>query len=285
MTLFERIMLDENRYGNFINACADRICQNPHVKLILVAGPSCSGKTTTTHKLSDALHKRGKQAYTISIDDFYLNPQDMPLNEDGKPDFEAVESIDTEELHRCLGKLSRGECADIPHFDFTVAKRTGTRCRICLDDKSIAIIEGLHALNPVIYKNFVSEDKIFKIFLDCHSDTPSEMRYSRLMRRLVRDYHYRNTDAQKTFMLWENVLSGEKKYIYPFEHLADVKINTRFSYESGVLRGDAIEILKNLPADSLYTEFAKVMIDYLSGIEGIPENAVPHDSLLQEFIG
>lgn len=285
MTLFERIMLDENRYSNFINECADRICENSHIKLILVAGPSCSGKTTTTHKLSDALFKRGKQAYTISIDDFYLNPKDMPLKEDGKPDFEAIESFDIEGLHDCLHKLSCGECADIPHFDFTAEKRTGVRCTIRLDDKSIAIIEGLHALNPIIYKNFVSEDKIFKIFLDCHSDTPSTMRYSRLMRRLVRDYHYRNSDAQKTFMLWENVLAGDKKYIYPFEHLADIKINTRFGYESAVLRGDAIEILKKLPADSIYTEFAKVMIDYLSGIESIPENAVPHDSLLQEFIG
>ena len=285
MTLYKKIMFDENRYGNFINECADRICKDSHIKLVLVAGPSCSGKTTTTHKLSDALYKRGKQAYTISIDDFYLNPKDMPIKEDGKPDFEAIESFDIQDLHNCLHKLSCGESADIPHFDFALEKRTGTRCTIRLDNKSIAIIEGLHALNPVIYKNFVSEDKIFKIFLDCHTDNPSTMRYSRLMRRLVRDYHYRNSDAQKTFMLWENVLSGEKKYIYPFENLADVKINTRFDYESGVFRDSVINILKELPENSIYREFAKVMIDYLTGIESISQKAVPQDSLLYEFIG
>lgn len=284
MTDNERIYKCEERYNKFLASCVSAISSDLSVQLLLVAGPSCSGKTTTTSKLIEGLAKSGRNAFMISIDDFYKKAADMPKKPDGQPDFEALESFDLDTLHKCLSRLVNREAASIPRFDFQKSKRYDNDRTISLGENGIAVVEGLHALNPVLYKNYVDSSKVYRVFLDCHTDTMSSMRYSRFMRRLVRDYHYRNSDAEKTFYLWENVLEGEKKYIYPFEKYADVKINTRFDYEPNVFRNSVLDILSKLPEKSKYAPSAEEIIDYLSVLEPIDEKLVPQDSLLREFL-
>lgn len=275
---------NEQRYNDFVQSCAENIACDSSVKLLLVAGPSCSGKTTTTEKLVSHLEAFGKKAHMISIDDFYKNSEDLPVNPDGTKNMESFDSIDTASLHECLADLAKGREAEVPLFDFTISRRNGVRKKIKLSKDDIAIIEGLHALNPDIYRNFVSEDMVYKIFLDCHSESVSEMRYSRLIRRLVRDFYYRSSDAANTFFLWKGVLEGEKKYIYPYAHLADTTINTYFEYETRVFKSHVMPILEATPTDSEYRPSAEAILEFLSGIDGIDSKYVPKDSLLQEFL-
>ena len=284
-TATEKIRRDEKKYNDFIGELARRVAADRSLHLLTVAGPSCSGKTTTTAKLLSELSRRGRASYMLSIDDFYKKAEDMPKKPDGKPDYEALESFDLDLLHGCLKSLAEGKPTDVPHFDFQKGRRSDVLCRVTPPESGLVVMEGLHALNPVVYRNFVPENAVFGVFLDCHTDTPSEMHYSRFMRRLVRDYHSRRADAELTFYLWSGVLDGEKKYIYPFADLAKARINTRFDYESGVLRDGVTAVLGGLPADSRYRAFADTMLAYLATVQPLDASLVPADSLLREFIG
>ncbi len=275
----------EKRYADKIRSVTEDILKRETVKFIFIAGPSCSGKTTTTAKLLESLEKAGKHAAMLSIDDFYKEECNMPQKPDGAPDYEALESFDLPLLRKCLEHLSQGEAVTVPRYDFGVKKRILHDRDILPQKESYIIVEGLHALNPVIIGQKVPQGAVYRIFLDCHTATPSKIHYSRLMRRLVRDYHYRATDAERTFYLWDNVLIGEDKYIYPFCGLADICINTYFSYESRVFRTDILEIVGAVSTDSVHSEFAKTILDYISALSPLAEELVPKDSLLQEFIG
>lgn len=285
MNFTEKIRRDEQQYNDCLEALARRVSANSSLRLLTLAGPSCSGKTTTTAKLLAALRRFGRDAYMLSIDDFYKSAAEMPKKPDGEPDFEALDSFDLDALHTCLYNLTSGNAADIPHFDFLKGRRSDVSCRMTLPADGIAVIEGLHALNPVIYQGFIPENQVLGVFLDCRTASPSPVHYSRLMRRLVRDYFFRRADAEKTFYLWENVLVGEKKYIYPYASLAAVTINTRFDYEPQVLRDSVIRIVSELSAHSKYRVFAETITAYLSALEPIDPALVPADSLLREFIG
>lgn len=276
----------ENRYKKEIEKIADAVISDRNIRLILVAGPSCSGKTTTSSTLSEYLFRKASiKSYTISIDDFYKDVTFLPGETFADKDFEALDSIDLDLLHQCLHDLSLGKTVDIPLFDFEKTYRDGIRSTITLGENDIAIIEGLHALNPAIYENFVEKSKITSVFLDCH-DIQKGNKYERFIRRLVRDRNFRNADAFLTFTLWSKVIAGEEKHIYPFSSMADFKVNTFHSYETGLLKPYAEKLLSEIKNDSIFFEDAKSVYTYLERCdEVIPKELVPKDSLLREFIG
>ena len=276
----------ESSYKDKIYDIAKEVMNNRDIRLILIAGPSCSGKTTTSSTLSEYVLKHaGIKSHTISIDDFYKDVTFLPGETFADKDFEALDSIDLDLLHKCLHDLSLGKTVDIPLFDFEKTYRNGIRSTITLGENEIAIIEGLHALNPVIYENFVEKSKILRVFLDCHNKEKKE-KHERFIRRLVRDRNFRNADALLTFTLWGKVISGEEKHIYPFAKEADFSINTFHSYETEVLKPFAEKLLDEIKEDSIYYDDAVIIKNYLSKCkEEIPTNLVPKDSLLREFIG
>lgn len=286
MTTLQIICKEENSYKEKIKAVAERVIENTSLRLILIAGPSCSGKTTTSATLSKfLLENAGIKTHTISIDDFYKDVEFLPGETFADKDFEALDSIDLDLLHACLHDLSLGKTVDIPLFDFEKTYRDGIRSTITLGDNDIAIIEGLHALNPAIYENFVEKSKICSVFLDCH-DGEKGNKYERFVRRLVRDRNFRNADAFLTFTLWEKVIAGEEKYIYPYSNSADFKINTFHKYESHLLKPFALKLLYEIDEQSIFYEDALGALSYLEQFEGIiTPDMIPRDSLLREFVG
>lgn len=282
----DTIRICEEKYKNNIGEIADAIIKNRDIRLILIAGPSCSGKTTTSATLSKYLYERAKiTSHTISIDDFYKDVEFLPGETFADKDFEALDSIDLDLLHKCLHDLSLGKTVDIPLFDFEKTYRNGIRSTITLGENDIAIIEGLHALNPEIYENFVEKNKIIRVFLDCH-DNNKDNKYERFIRRLVRDRNFRNADANLTFTLWGKVVAGEEKYIYPFADKADFAVNTFHAYETCVLKPFARKLLFEIGSDSKFHPMAEDVLKYLDEVaEIIPTQDVPVDSLLREFVG
>ncbi len=286
MTLQKIIETAENKYRSRIQEIADEIIADRNIRLILVAGPSCSGKTTTSATLSKVLHeKAGITCHTISIDDFYKDVIFLPGETFADKDFEALDSLDLDLLHECLHDLSMGKTVDIPLFDFKKTYRNGIRSTITLGKDDIAIIEGLHALNPAIYEGFVEKSKIKRIFLDCH-DNEAGHKHERFIRRLVRDRNFRNADANLTFTLWGKVIAGEEKHIYPFANEADYKINTFHEYETALLKPFARKLLFEITENSKFFPMAQSVLEYLDMVsEDVPTDIVPKDSLLREFVG
>ncbi len=283
------ILESEKIYDERVYDIFKQIQTHPDVRLILVAGPSCSGKTTTTRKLVELLATINIECHMISIDDYFhdvITPEGAVFG--GGRDFESIDSIDLDALHECLRDLADSKPVEIPLFDFETGKRQGIRSKIILDGNDIAIIEGLHALNPVIYKNFVSQEKIFKVFLDCKNPQLDEkfVKFPRLLRRLVRDYNFRNADADKTFFLWKNVVLGEQKYIFPYSGYANASINTFYDYETALLKQYAFKILSQMQSDSKYLCEGQLLKEYLeTQNDVICESDVPKTSMLREFIG
>lgn len=281
MDINELIASEEKKYNDRIAQVTERILGG-NVRLVLIAGPSCSGKTTSAMRLIGRLEAAGKKAYKISLDDYYLNPSDMKTGEDGTKDYESLDSLDLELLHLNMQDLARGKTAYLPIFDFPQRKRLEKRIEMTLDRDAYCVIEGLHMLNPAVYENYVSGDSILKVYLEAYDE--SGLREVRFIRRLVRDKYYRATPAEQTFALWQNVTAKEKINIIPFAKNADCRINTYLAYEQAVLRNDAIEILGEIGKGSVFYEKAASLIEYLEAITPIAETAVPSDSVLQEFI-
>ena len=286
MTTLQTICREETAYKEKIGKIAEKVLGNKDIRLILIAGPSCSGKTTTSSTLSKLLFENaGITTHTISIDDFYKDVEFLPGETFADKDFEALDSIDLDLLHTCLHDLSLGKTVDIPLFDFEKTYRDGIRSTITLGDNDIAIIEGLHALNPAIYENFVEKNKICSVFLDCH-DGEMNNKHERFIRRLVRDRNFRNADAFLTFTLWGKVIAGEEKYIYPYSDTAHFKINTFHSYETYLLKPFALKLLNEIDKQSIFYEDALGVLNYLEQFEGvITPDMIPQDSLLREFVG
>ena len=273
-------------YREKIVEISDAIIADRDIRLILIAGPSCSGKTTTSSTLTKLLkEKAGLICHTISIDDFYKDVEFLPGETFADKDFEALDSLDLDLLHACLHDLSLGKTVDIPLFDFEKTYRDGIRSTITLGDNDIAIIEGLHALNPEIYENFVDTKKICRIFLDCR-DSESNNKYERFIRRLVRDRNFRNADAFLTFTLWDKVVKGEETHIFPYAGKADFAVNTYHKYEGYLLRPFAEKLLSEIDKDSIFFDSACKVLEYLKSFSyTISKDEIPKDSLLREFVG
>lgn len=288
-----REFLDEcsTEYQSKVEDVSKQIFEVKSKKIVMLAGPSSSGKTTTATLLSEKIRSMGGAAYTVSLDDFY-HPHSVgyPLDENGNPDYECVEALDLELIHRCFGELLRSGSCSLPRFDFMSGERIADAKTVTLDDNSVIIVEGLHALNPVI-TDTLDASSLYKIYVSVSSriyedngDVLFSKRDLRFIRRMVRDYSFRSTSVDRTFEIWESVMRGEDKYLFPFEHLADVKINSFHPCEPCVLAQRA----KKLLSESLggeHGEKASDMINRLELFNYIDYNLLPQNSLLREFTG
>lgn len=284
-TVKARITESEALYEQSMDRLLAHLSPDRSLRLLTVAGPSCSGKTTTTAKLIEGFDRIGRVSRMISIDDFFLEEDDMPRRPDGKPDYEAFESFDLSRLRACIRELLAGRTVKLPRFDFSDGFRSDAFHAVSLPSDGILIVEGLHALNPAVYEGLLPKENVYGIFLNCEVESDGAPYIPRFLRRLVRDNKFRRANASLTFYLWQNVLEGERKYIFPFIPKADAQIDTYFDYEPNVLCTDALRILRELPSDSPYRETADRYIAHLEKIEPIDRAHVPESSLLREFIG
>ncbi|HWR98996.1 MAG TPA: hypothetical protein VN249_00200 [Prolixibacteraceae bacterium] len=260
------------------------------VNIVLVAGPSSSGKTTFSKRLSVQLAVNGLHAIQISLDDFFVDRDHTPLDEHGAYDFEALEAIDIQYFNKILLKLLNGEQVEMPRFDFQLGERMFKGDFLSLKKDSILIIEGIHGLNPGLIP-MISPEKTFRIFIsaltqisvDEHTYVPTTD--NRLLRRMIRDAKYRGYSATKTIQRWPSVRRGEDKYIFPYQENADIIFNSALAYELAVLKRYANILLKSVKENEPeYAEAMRLMI-FISYFNFIPETEIPPTSVLREFLG
>ena len=280
----------EEAYHEKISAVVDEIIKDKNKKIICVAGPSASGKTTTSGFLAKELKKRGVEASVVSLDNFYGAEEDMPRLPDGRADYETVYALDLKEVERAFKEIISVGKTDIPVFDFLKHKRSDKRQIIDITNGGILIVEGLHAINPVIYAN-LPQESIFKIYISVNQSIYNEdgsvalkSHQLRFIRRLCRDSVYRSSDAKNTLRLWTMVVAGERKYLYHLKYTADATLVTLHEYEPCLFKNIALKLLENLPLDSENYEEAMYIKKVLEGFNSIDPSLVPKTSLMQEFI-
>ena len=281
----------EKKFNTKIEKIAKQVALSERSEIIMIAGPSSSGKTTSAKKLRLALERRGFTCYTISLDDFYLNNSDAPRFPDGSPDFETVDALDIKYFQKTMRSLLEKGEGDLPEFDFLTGMRKKEYNHITVTDRDVIIVEGLHALNPAITDGLPA-DRLLKIYInvstriyDENKDMLFNKRNMRFIRRMVRDYRSRGNSVEDTFRLWISVRYGEDAYLFPYKDNADIKINTLHLYETCVLRDEAIKLLSEVSRQSEFYKEAQRLIKNLKRFESIDGNCVPDDSLLREFIG
>ena len=271
---------------------ADHITKHrDKLKFVLIAGPSSSGKTSSNQRLCVQLEVNGLHPIPISMDNYYVNREDTPKNPDGTYDFERVEVIDTALFNEHLVKLINGEKVELPYFNFKTGHREYRGDTICMQENSIFVIEGIHALNPKVSSSIPEENKL-KIFVSAL--TPMSLdAYNRIhttdlrmLRRMVRDARFRSHDALDTINMWPSVRRGEENYIFPCQEDADIFFNTSLIYEPAVLRKFAVPLLQSVPKEEKAAYFAaRRLLRLLRLIEPLDEEAIPNNSILKEFIG
>ncbi len=277
-------------FNTNIGKIANYIVSNRHIKFILIAGPSSSGKTTTTKRLSSYLRAQGFDPVSISIDDFFLDREQSPKDENGNYDFECLTAIDLDLFNDTLNRLLNKEEVSLPTFNFASGKKEFNGNIIKLKENSIVLIEGLHALNDDLLPRIDNRLK-YKIYLspfiplniDRHNYISTVD--LRLIRRMIRDNRTRGYDVNHTIDSWQSVRRGEVKYIFPFIHQANVILNTALTYELGVLKVYAEPLLRSVSVDSVYYEEARRLLNFLKMFYPIPSEYVNKDSILREFIG
>lgn len=284
------IRSNELMFSLDIAKVVDEIVSNRDIKFILIAGPSSSGKTTTTKRIASYLEALGYDAIKISLDDYFVNRDVNPKDEDGNNDYECLEAIDVKLFNEDLNKLLNGEEITLPIYNFLTGKREYSENKIKLKENSIFLIEGLHALNDELTKDVDKRSK-YRIYLSPFIPLNiDEHNYVstldlRLLRRIVRDNRTRGYDVLNTIDNWQRVRRGEEKYIFPYIHQANVIINTALAYEVGVLKVYVEPLLLSVGVDSIYYEEARRLIDFLKIFFPIPGEYVTDDSILREFIG
>lgn len=280
----------ETKHNNFLAELGLKIKENiDRIKIIAIAGPSSSGKTTFSNRLRVELMSRGIFPVMISCDDYYLNRADTPLDEDGKPDFEHIEAIDLDFFNKQLKELIEGKEVTLPVYNFkTGLRETGKTIR--LEKNQPIIIEGIHALNERLTSSIERNNK-YKIFIspfpqiNIDNHNPIMVTDIRMLRRIVRDNKFRKTSPEKTFSMWPSVRRGEFRWIYPCQEDADYVYNTELTYELMVMKKYALPALREIKNDSPYYIEANRLIKFLKWIKDIEDRYVPCNSVLREFIG
>jgi uridine kinase len=292
-TVREYIRIAEAFQANKLAEIAAKIYdRRDSVKVVLIAGPSSSGKTTTAKRLSIQLKVMGIEPIAIGLDDYYVGTERTPKDENGKPDFECLEALDVPYLNEQLLALFRGEEVEIPSFDFKAGKRKeggGKKLRLN-ERRTVLIVEGIHGLNDNLTPQ-VAPDMKFKLYvsaltqlnLDDHNRIPTSD--NRLIRRMVRDYQFRGAAAAKTISMWPSVQRGERKHIFPFQNSADIAFNSALDYELAVLKVYAEPLLRSVkPHMAEYSEAIR-LLSFLENFASILPHYVPSQSILREFIG
>ena len=269
---------------------AEDIAQRKGVKLVLLAGPSSSGKTTSCKRLSIQLAVSGLKPLQISLDDYFVDRDKTPKDENGEYDFESIYALNLDLLNDQFNALFRGEEVDLPKYDFPSGKSIKSGKKLKLEPNNVLVVEGIHALNPELTAH-IPEEQIYRVYasalttilLDNHNYIPTTD--NRLLRRIIRDYKYRGVSAQETIRRWPSVRSGENKWIFPFQENADAMLNTAMLYELSVLKMQAEPLLQQVPENC--EEFAEAyrLLKFLKYFKGIPYNNLPPTSLLREFLG
>ena len=286
----EIILLQEALMEERIGAIAAQIAQDNSKKFIMIAGPSSSGKTTFSNRLSIQLSAKGLCPHPIGLDDYYADRENCPKDENGNYDFECLEAIDVELFNHDMVRLLNGEEVEMPSFNFKTGKREYRGKKLQLGENDILVIEGIHGLNDKLSHSLPNESK-FRIYIsaltqlsiDEHSPLPTTD--GRLLRRIVRDARTRNTTAQETLAMWHSVRRGEEKYIFPFQESADVMFNSALVYELAVLKTYAEPLLFQIPRDSAEYPEAKRLLKFLDYFLPLPTEGIAHNSLAREFIG
>ena len=260
------------------------------LKIVLVSGRSASGKTTFTKKVCAKLCEMGREARHVSLDDFFLGINFLPLNEDGTYDMESISGLDIALANKCCRLLLSEGKADFPTFDFPKQRRGDKWNRIELGEKGIIMIEGIHSLNPLLSEN-LSEEGILRMFIEPEIGyrkdgkeifSPEEVRF---MRRATRDELFRGWEAEKTFAQWKSVLAGEKIYIEPYIDSAEIKIDTSMDFEPAVFVDILSKMLSKIQKDSPFFDGSKAFLEKLMLFKKISPDFLPKDSLLREFVG
>lgn len=288
----ELIRINEALHEKRFSAIADMICERG-AKAVMLAGPSSSGKTTSANRLSTQLRVHGKKPILMSLDDYYVDRDKIEPGPDGKIDLEHINTIDTELFGQHLQMLLQGEEVELPFFNFKRGCREWLGHKLRLDEKSVIIVEGLHALNPVLLPEGLDEGLVFRLFvtpllplnLDNHNRIPSS--YLRLLRRIVRDYETRGASVAHTLDMWQSVRAGEERWIYPFQENADVMFNSSTLYEIAVLKKHIFPLLTEVePSDECYDQVRSI-VKVLNFVHeaGDVEYEIPPTSLVREFIG
>ncbi len=284
------ILLQEAEMEKRISKIAEQIAQEKHKKFILVAGPSSSGKTTFSHRLSIQLQAHGLTPHPIGMDNFYVDREKTPLDENGQYDFECLEAIDLQLFDTTMEQLLAGERAKLPHFNFKTGKREFKGEYLKLGPDDVLVIEGIHGLNDRLLAGLPKQTK-FKIYIsaltqiniDEHNPIPTTD--GRLIRRIVRDAFMRGTSAEHTIEMWQSVRRGEEKNIFPFQEQADVMFNSALIYELPVLKMYAEPLLFAIEPDSPQHMQAKRLLKFLDYFLQVPGEEVGRNSILREFIG
>lgn len=288
--LREFIRVNEALQEKSISAIADQFSQSG-ARLILIAGPSSSGKTTFAHRLSIALKVLGLRPMSISLDDYYINRDDIPLDENGERDLERLETLDVPLFNEHLVRILQGEAVQIPRFDFTTGCRSEETHLVHARADQPILIEGIHGLNDELTRE-VSRDLKFKIYISAlttlNLDDHNRIRTTdaRLLRRMVRDRQFRNTTPEETMAMWPSVRRGEEKYIFPYQEEADVMFNSSLAYEMAILKKYVYPMLLKLDESSPHYTMARRLVKFLNYFHSSDvEDEIPQNSILREFIG
>lgn len=280
-----------------ISSIAEEISVRNCVKVVLIAGPSSSGKTTFCKKLSYALQQQGLTPRSISLDDYFVDRENTPKDENGDYDYESLYALKLDQLHEDLVRLMAGEAVTLPRYDFQTGKNIPEGgATIQLSESDVLMMEGIHALNPEITKGVISEDEgaanpFFKVYisglaLDREPDgTLFPTTDNRQIRRMVRDSKYRNATAQNTIARWASVRRGEEKWVVPFQKYADYNFNSCYPYELCLLKEHALPLLYNVREEEPEYEEAQRLIAVMERFHDIPVDVLPPYSLLREFLG
>ena len=286
----ELINLAEALQEKKIARIAEMIAERKNVKMVLIAGPSSSGKTTTCKRLSVQLLTNGIKPVGISLDDYFVDRELTPKDSSGEYAYEHVEALNIKLLNEQMNALMAGEEVELPKYNFQTGKSEKSGRRLKLNGNEVLVVEGIHALNPMLTSQIPEENKfrvyasaLTTILLDDHNYVPTTD--NRLLRRIIRDYKYRGVSAQDTIRRWPSVRAGENKWIFPFQENADVMFNTAMLFELGVIKSQAVPLLELVPEDCEEYSEAYRLLKFLKYIRPIPNIQVPPTSLLREFLG
>ena len=289
--IYDMIRINEALHEKKIAYIADEITSDKNIKIVLIAGPSSSGKTTLAQRLSIQLRVNGKKTYAVSLDDYFVDRHLTPKNEKGEFDFETIKALDLDLFNEQLIDLMAGEEVQIPVYNFKEGSREYSREPVRLTNDHIIIIEGIHGLNDELTANIPQVNK-FKVYISAltqlNIDRHNRISTSdlRLLRRIVRDYTHRGNNAIKTMELWDNVIKGTEKYIFPYQENADAIFNSALVYELCVLKKYAEPIIMEIDEDSCFYSERQRLLKFLSYFLPIEdESAIPNTSILREFIG
>lgn len=278
--------LQEKKIAKF----AEEIASRKGVKLVLLAGPSSSGKTTSCKRLSIQLAVNGLKPLQISLDDYFVDREKTPKDASGEYDYESIYALDLDLINEQFNALFRGEEVELPKYDFQSGKSKKSGNKLKMNDNNVLVVEGIHALNPELTAH-IPQEQIFRVYasalttilLDNHNYIPTTD--NRLLRRIIRDYKYRGVSAQETIHRWPSVRAGENKWIFPFQENADAMLNTAMLYELAVIKTQAEPLLQQVPENCEEYAEAYRLLKFLKYFKGIPYNNLPPTSLLREFLG